>query len=228
MRKINITNQQLGSLTSIEVVGRGNDGSVLWLCECTCGKKTVVAGYQLRNGHTSSCGNCLNYELMDDIILATDSSRRHFIFDVEDYERVSSYTWYVTPKAYVMTSIKTPYCTILHRFITRANNGQYVDHINGNPEDNRKCNLRICTNAQNAYNQKVRSNNTIGFKGVSKTHSGRYRSYINKNYRQINLGIYNTPEEAAHAYDEVATLLHGKFARTNAMLGLFDEVATYE
>ena len=228
MGMIDMSGQQFGRLTAIEVVGRGIDGSALWRCECTCGKEIVVRGYRLRNGHTSSCGNCLNYELKDDIVVATDFGGRQFIFDVDDYDRVSRYYWHVATNDYVLTNAKTPNGRSLHRFVAKARKGQYVDHINGNPPDNRKCNLRICTNAQNAFNQNVRSNNTIGFKGVNKTRSGRYRSYINKDYRQINLGVYDTAEEAALAYDEAAILLHGKFARTNAMLGLFGEVAAHE
>ena len=49
-----------------------------------------------------------------------------------------------------------------------------------------------------------------------------------ENWLQRRQNVYDTAEEAALAYDEAAILLHGKFVRTNAMLGLFGEVAAHE
>lgn len=50
------TGDRYGKLTTIEVVSKTNRGANRWLCECDCGKKTVVIAYNLRNGHTKSCG----------------------------------------------------------------------------------------------------------------------------------------------------------------------------
>lgn len=67
----------------------------------------------------------------------------------------------------------------LHRFITNCPKGLVVDHINRNPADNRRCNLRICTQFENNKN---RSNNTSGITGVTwRSRSKKWRATIMKN-----------------------------------------------
>ena len=51
-----ISGQRFGHLVVIEPAGRKKDRSILWLCQCDCGNKTIVGGCSLRNGHTTSCG----------------------------------------------------------------------------------------------------------------------------------------------------------------------------
>ena len=54
----------------------------------------------------------------------------------------------------------------LHRWIMNCEKGLQVDHINHNTLDNRKCNLRICTQLENANNKGFYKNNKSGIKGV--------------------------------------------------------------
>ena len=109
----------------------------------------------------------------------------------------------------------------MHRIIANAKEGESVDHVNGNPLDNRKENLRVCTMSQNLANQKLRKDSTSGFKGVSKNQSktNPWRAYINrkdgKKTKQYHLGLFKTPEEAARAYNEKAKELFGDFAKLN-------------
>lgn len=89
-----------------------------------------------------------------------------------------------------------------------------VDHIDGNGLNNRRCNLRLATNAQNAYNQKKRSDNASGFKGVSFDKSrNKWIAQIMVNYKHIHLGRFETPEEAYRAYRQAAFEYFGEFAR---------------
>lgn len=90
--------------------------------------------------------------------------------------------------------------------------GMEIDHINGNPEDNRWCNLRLATSGQNKHNSGVRKNNTHGFKGVSHVR-GRWMASIRLNWKRHYLGCFATPEEAAEAYAKAARELHGEFAK---------------
>jgi len=104
----------------------------------------------------------------------------------------------------------------LHRIIARARDGQVVDHSNGNPLDNRRCNLRICTQGQNLRNQKLRKDNTSGYKGVSysKFH-GKFVAYISVDNKRVSLGLYKCAIEAAKKYDIAAKQYHGQFALLN-------------
>jgi hypothetical protein len=91
-----------------------------------------------------------------------------------------------------------------------------TDHINHNKLDNRKSNLRVCTDLQNARNSTYRPNNTSGFKGVSlRKKYGTWSADIKINYFHKFLGYFSSPEEAAHAYDNAAKEIYGEFAKTN-------------
>lgn len=104
----------------------------------------------------------------------------------------------------------------LHRTIMRAPKGSQVDHINGDRRDNRRCNLRVCTQAQNLWNNGKKAHNKSGFKGVYFCgQTQRWRAEIRVNKRCIKLGRFDTPELAAAAYDSAARLHHGQFARLN-------------
>ena len=93
------------------------------------------------------------------------------------------------------------------------NNEKYVvDHINHNVVDNTRKNLRICSRKQNSYNTSLSKNNTSGFNGVSKMKNGKYRAYINQDYRQIHLGFYDTAEDAKKARDKASIEKYGEFA----------------
>lgn len=90
-----------------------------------------------------------------------------------------------------------------------------IDHINGDPGDNRLCNLREATHQQNMINRKLHSNNTSGFKGVScHKQSGRWRARIkNPVGKYEHIGMYDSPECARQAYRERAIQLHGEYTR---------------
>lgn len=95
--------------------------------------------------------------------------------------------------------------------------GKVVDHINGNRLDNRIDNLRLATYSQNSANAKRHSRNTSGLKGASRVKkngkwTGRWQASITYQRRQINLGYFDTKEEAHAAYLEAARSLQGEFA----------------
>lgn len=75
-----------------------------------------------------------------------------------------------------------------------------IDHINGNPSDNRICNLRDVSRQVNGQNlSKPFAGNRTGILGVSQRR-GRYCSAIKANGKSIFLGDFNTAEEARDAY----------------------------
>jgi hypothetical protein len=90
-----------------------------------------------------------------------------------------------------------------------------IDHANRVRSDNRFCNLREATSAQNKHNASLRSNNTSGMKGVSYCKDrGKYVAQICVDGMHKNLGRFPTPEEAAAKYRAAADRLHGEFAHT--------------
>lgn len=143
-----------------------------------------------------------------------------FKFDAEDYNKIKDYTWSKSAP-YIVNRYMGVY---LHKFLF-GNPNCVVDHIDGDPYNNTKANLRMCTQAENTRNLPVkRSNNTTGYKGVILVPStGHYRARIVLNYHTCNIGTYPTAEEAAHAYDRKAIELFGEFARTNFPREYYEE-----
>jgi hypothetical protein len=104
----------------------------------------------------------------------------------------------------------------LHRAITLARPGQVVDHINGDPLDNRDSNLRICTLGQNRANSHKDRDNTSGYKGVTwSATSHKWMAQIWAGGRRYYLGLFEHKKRAALAHDRAAIALHGEFAGLN-------------
>lgn len=100
----------------------------------------------------------------------------------------------------------------MHREITGAAKGQVVDHINGDTLDNRRANLRLCTQASNCINRKINKNSKSGIKGVTRE-GPSWRARIKCGGKTYLLGFFATPEEAQSAYEAKARELHGAFRR---------------
>ena len=84
-----------------------------------------------------------------------------------------------------------------------------IDHINGDPSDNRLLNLRAGTHADNMQNRKLHRDNTSGFPGVwwSKC-AVKWEAGIRASGRKHHLGLFPTPEAAYAAYLEAKARLH--------------------
>lgn len=91
-----------------------------------------------------------------------------------------------------------------------------IDHVDGDPTNNRLKNLRLATFQQNMRNSHVAKNNNSGFKGVSlNKKSGRYVSYVNLNNQHIHLGSFETAEEAYEARCKASKELYKDFDAPN-------------
>ena len=143
------------------------------------------------------------------------------LVDDRDLPFLSQYRFTLHKKGYVRTYIRRegqtrPVSIELHLLLRDEQGRLYKDHINGDPLDNRRENLRLATNQQNAFNQKVNRNNRSGFKGVRKTRHG-WQAVIRLDGHQRCLGTYDTPELAAAAYNGAAIALFGAFAHLNTI-----------
>jgi hypothetical protein len=155
------------------------------------------------------------------------------IVEPADYYQMSRYTWYVH-----LDSNKKVICAVrfspeanstkpvsLHRQImiqqlkiknSKLNISHVVDHINNDPLDNRRCNLRVITNAQNTLNRSPMKNKSSKYKGVCKRKdSKKYSVQIFYQGRAIRLGTFESEIDAAKAYDAAAKKYHKEFAYLN-------------
>ena len=107
----------------------------------------------------------------------------------------------------------------LHVLLLCPPQGVWVDHIDGDPLNCRKSNLRYCLPVQNARNRLPNQKCASKFKGV-RWHraTGKWSAAITCNYKDHWLGVFNEPEQAAMAYDEAAVRMHGEFAKTNRQI----------
>ena len=105
----------------------------------------------------------------------------------------------------------------LHRYLTKAEYGEEVDHINGDRADNRKENLRRCTRSQNFMNKCKQRNNKSGFRGVmwyNYRGVNKWMAYITVNRKRKHLGYFDDIEDAIKARVEAEKIYHGEY-RTN-------------
>lgn len=147
------------------------------------------------------------------------------ICDDDWFEDLSSVNWILAAgrknQKYAMSSYyrKEDQETVrvyMHRLICGALVGEIVDHINGNRLDNRRANLRIVNDKQNALNRGKQRNNTSGYKGVTKhTINKSWCAEIKAGNKRVRLNGFSTPEDAAIAYNYLAIKYHGEFAVLN-------------
>jgi hypothetical protein len=141
------------------------------------------------------------------------------LVDDEDFEYLNQWKWITTDNGYARrTEYKngTQKPVNMHVLIASPSLGMLVDHINGNKLDNRRENLRICTNTENRRNISKYKNNTSGYKGVTwhKQHRKWYAQIVPLR-KNIFLGLFSDAKEAARAYDAAAKKYFGQFARLN-------------
>ena len=134
------------------------------------------------------------------------------LIDAEDASRVLAKKWHFrkwgnSQKGYACHSAWGPDGKMtqltLHRFVVSALKGELVDHINGDPLDCRKSNLRKTTQSVNSHNRSSQSNNSSGVPGVYfHKQSGKWRARLRVDGRHVSLGLYWTRTEAIAALVE--------------------------
>jgi hypothetical protein len=135
------------------------------------------------------------------------------LIDLEDIPKVKSIGWHLTPN-----KRNTRYCisnkgVLLHRLLMDDPEGMVIDHINHNGLDNRKCNLRICTNQENICNCEIPKNNKSGCKGVYwAKDKQKWTVQITINNKTKYIGRYENLEDAIKARQEASKKYYGDFA----------------
>jgi len=141
--------------------------------------------------------------------------------DDVDADQVEAWKWHASRRGNALYaarnvrrgdgSVRLQY---LHRFLMDPPPGIDVDHIDGDPLNNRRSNLRLATRQENLRNGRNRQVGASGFRGVRRL-SGCWQARLWDGTRFMRLGCFDTPEEAAVAFDAAVKRLHGEFAVVN-------------
>lgn len=108
----------------------------------------------------------------------------------------------------------------LHRWITDADPSKVVDHINHDTFDNRKSNLRVCSQLENTRNSRIQTRGNSKFKGVHwREDKRKFVAYITINKKRKHIGYFDSEFEAAKAYNREAMKFFGKYANVNSLKG---------
>jgi hypothetical protein len=148
------------------------------------------------------------------------------LIDDEDWDLVKNYRWYVRTSGYVYSSkpywhkIEKKYKPknfLMHRLI--CPHYKMTDHIHGDKSDNRKSELRECTNQQNQWNRSKKSKSgTSKFKGIYwNKMRGKWKVAIMKDNHSYFRGYFDSEITAARAYNIAAKELFGDRARINSL-----------
>lgn len=233
MAKRDLTGLKFGKLTVIKetdpYIKPSGRLETRWLCQCDCGSEPInVVGYNLVTGNTCSCG-CYKLQRMFESSHKTNeydlsgeygvgyaiNTNNPFYFDLQDYDIIKDYCWYeqINKGGY-------------HSLETRDYKGDKqiirmcwlfgckgYDHIDRNPLNNRRNNLRLATKIENARNQSLSKRNSSGIIGVGYYNPGnKWRAYIEYDNKFISLGYYFNKDDAIKARLMAEQEYFGEFA----------------
>lgn len=194
-------------------------------CLCECGKEIVTRLSSVRQGMTKSCG-CLYYGSrsteepppVDGARWIALTRNQFCLVDESDFQNLSAFRWRYSG-GYASTGggprAKTKSVQMQRMLIVGSSDcgNLVVDHIDRNPLNNRRSNLRLITHAQNLANSAPRKGRK--YKGVF-PHKNKWEAKLMVNMVLHRLGhSFKTAEDAARAYNEAAIRLIGPTAWLN-------------
>lgn len=206
-----------------------------WLCLCDCGNKKYIRQSDLVCNKIKSCGclmrekslerinhyNIINkkyntYIKKDGYIIGVCQNKPvEFYIDEDDFDLIKNYYWYLDNRNYICTKINNKVMR-LQNIILFHDDKYVVDHIDGNTYNNRRQNLRICTQEENTRNRTVGKNNTSGIKGVvwNKILS-KWEARINYKNKRIRIGVFGKFKDAVNARIEAEQKYFGEYSYLN-------------
>ena len=213
-----------------------------WLCFCSCGnpKPVIAIGAHLKNGNTTSCGCVMKekvvinghnnkkynkYDLTGEYGVGwTSNTNKEFYFDLEDYDKIKDYCWYEHIPNDKFSTLKT------NDPITRKSIKMHIllgfkgyDHIDRNELNNRKTNLRPCTQKENVRNSSIRHDNKSGVIGVGwETKREKWYASIHIDNKHKFLGYFEDKDSAIYARLKGEIKYFGEFAPQKHLFEQYD------
>lgn len=165
------------------------------------------------------------FEDMGNYYLMYDRNKNSCLIDKDDYEKILKGYWgkHANSNYFAGTINGKKYW--LHRYIMDVKSGQYVDHIDGNFDDYRKINLRICNNAENNRNRGLQKNNTSGYAGVNwAKREQKWRARIKVDGKEKHLGYFDDKNDAIAAKKYAEEKHFGEFSYNNSQQRRYENV----
>ena len=181
-----------------------------------CGKhysQYIKYGHFL-DSDSKSCHDMNEYEITPEGVWIYTFNRKcepsgKFLIDLDDLERVLSKKWRYWKGRYYTGNVEI---VQISRFIMESSEEEVIDHINGNPADNRRCNLRVTTQNKNLLNKELLSTNTTGISGVwYDNNRKKWCAEIKMNGIKCMLGRYDEKADAAFVRYYAETKLFKEF-----------------
>lgn len=229
-----ITGQEFHGCKATQYMFSDKKRRNFWEWQCPrCGNLFIAREDRVKSGNTRSCG-CLQNETRKMLGKAVGLSNKKqnlvihkkeyaiifynnydgfFVVDEKDIPVVQEHTWYalkgakgrIDPVTYIDGTTVRLVRFLLEKELAEAPEGTQVDHINGNTYDCRRCNLRICTAAENALNKKKNIN-----QGTILEENGKFR-IVNFSKEDVSNLFFDTHLEAETKLFELQDKYFGEF-----------------
>lgn len=234
-----LSGQKFGRLLVLRLAERIDDSGARSHCRCDCGNLIIVRNSNLIQNSTKSCG-CLARESASRLAKTGNPRRVHGMAKTATYRiwmamlnrcnnpKHKAYSRYggrgitvckewADPEKGVFAFIEAmgPSPSSLHT----------IDRIDSS-KGYESSNCRWATRVQQNQNIGLKKSNTSGFKGLTRQRSGKWLADIRANGKRYHLGIYDTKEEAALAYNLASIELHGSFGVRNVLPSMSQKVSS--
>lgn len=210
-----VPGMKIGKLTVLRKIERGH-----WLCKCDCGNFSTPTHTNLAKELSHSCGSCGKnyYRDCEDgkSVEVTATNGMKFYIDKTDETIARKHKWHICTNSSGYYTVLSSKRILLYQLLLGFPKDCEIDHIDLNPLNNRRSNLRICTHQQNQMNQPLQSNNTSGVTGVRyyKARS-KFVARLKICQKDIHLGYYDTFQEAVQARNVGMECMFGEYGRYN-------------
>ena len=245
-KRVDIVGQNFSRLTVLQMIYEDYKKSKC-ICRCDCNDRSIITidSHSLISGNTKSCG-CLKlemitetgkdnkkfniYSLLGEYGIGYTEKDEEFYFDLEDYDVIKSYCWYVhIGRRGYKSVISTRSDQIIKLCNTIMNTDKQIDHKNRNTLDNRKSNLRICIQENNTKNKSLQCNNTSGIAGVSwHKDTNKWAVRISINNKEKHIGVFESFDEAVLIRLKLELKYYGEFAPNKDLYIKYDLIKSKE